>query len=211
MAINEEEFNSMKESIKELTSFVPSLQKNDTGKKPNPEEDKDKDKGKDKDNVLDDVALKLKAEEEAKRRERVLKESIAFNFSIKNFVEKYKDALPQTAARLVQEINDKNFSSEEAKANNIQKNLLVAYLAEQENLDSLPESLKERALEFKKLADDEKEKQVAKFWDVLRLGVDRKQLLKQAEEASKANGNNLPRGTEIENYESKIFSLGKQK
>ena len=27
MAINEEEFNSMKESIKELTSFVQSLQK----------------------------------------------------------------------------------------------------------------------------------------------------------------------------------------
>lgn len=206
MAISEEEFNSMKESIKTLTEFVQGLKK-PTEQDPEPEHKP----GKDKDTAQDDVARQLKEKAEAVRREQVLKEAIAFNFSAKDFVEKYKKELPETAAGLVQNINDKNFSSEEARANNLQKNLLVAYLSEQENLDSLPEALKERALEFKKLADDDKEKNAAKYWDVLRLGVDRKQLLKKAEEAQKANGNNLPRGTGVEEFENKIFNLGKQK
>ncbi len=206
MAISEEEFNSMKESLKTLTEFVQGLQK-PKGEEPKPEPKP----GKDKDTAQDDVARQLKEKAEAARREQVLKEAIAFNFSAKDFVEKYKKELPETAAGLVQTINDKNFSSEEARANNLQKNLLVAYLAEQENLESLPEALKERALEFKKLADDEKEKRAGQFWDVLRLGVDRKQLLKKAEEAQKANGNNLPRGTGVEEFENKIFNLGKQK
>ncbi len=206
MAISEEEFNSMKDSLQALAEAVKGLQK---GKDKDPEPDPKP--GKDKDTAQDDVARQLKEKAEAARREQVLKEAIAFNYSAKDFVEKYKQELPETAAGLVQTIKEKSFSSEEARANNLQKNLLVAYLAEQENLDSLPDALKERALEFKKLADDEKEKNAASYWDVLRLGVDRKQLLKKAEEAQKANGNNLPRGTGVEEFENKIFNLGKQK
>lgn len=207
MAISEEEFNSMKDSLKALAEAVKGLQ-NPAGKdlkdpEPQPKPGKD--------TAQDDVARKVQEEAAAARREQQLKEAIAFNFSIKDFVEKNKNVLPDTSARLVEAINEKNFSSEEARAHNIQKNLLVAYLAEQENLDSLPDALKERALAFKKLADDEKEKNAALYWDVLRLGVDRKQLLKKAEEAQKANGNNLPRGTEVEEFENKIFNLGKQK
>lgn len=207
MAISEEEFNSMKESLQALTEAVKGLQKpadkDPKGTEPDPKPGKD--------TAQDDVARKVQEEAAAARREQQLKEAIAFNFSIKDFVEKNKNVLPDTSARLVEAINEKNFSSEEARAHNIQKNLLVAYLAEQENLDSLPDALKERALAFKKLADDEKEKNAALYWDVLRLGVDRKQLLKKAEEAQKANGNNLPRGTEVEEFENKIFNLGKQK
>lgn len=211
MAINEEEFQKMQDDYTALLKEVEAL-KNANKNSPDPgTKDPAPGAGKQTDSTLDDVQKKAREQAEAAAREKALEAAVRFNLGAKSFLEQYKDFLPATCAGILEEVDKKTFSNEEAKARNLQKNLLSAYLSEQENLDMLPDTLKARAMEFKKLADDDKEKAAPNFWDVLKLGVDRKQLLKQAEEAKKANSGQTPRGSSVEEFEAKIFNLGKTK
>lgn len=161
--------------------------------------------------IVDDVAKKIEAEKLAEQKSKELEAAIRFNLSAQQFVEAKKAFLSERAPRIVEEIAAKQFSTELARARSLQKNLLCDYLSEQANLDALPESLKTRAMEFKKLADDEKETRAADYWDVLTLGVDRKEVIKQAEEAQRANNGYAPRGTFVADYESRVFALGQKK
>lgn len=160
------------------------------------------------DDVLDKVSKDIQADKLAQKHSRELEAAIKFNVSAKQFVEDKKAFLSERTERIVSEIAGKEFSTEIARARSLQKNLLCDYLSEQENLDALPEALRARAMEFKKLADDEKETRAADYWDVLTLGVDRKEVIKKAEEAQRANNGYASRGTYVADYEARVFAMG---
>lgn len=161
-----------------------------------------------KDGVLDKVNKDIQADKLAQKHGQELEAAIKFNMLAKQFVDDKKTFLSERAGRIVEEISGKQFSTEIARAHNLQKNLLCDYLSEQENIDALPEALRVKAMEFKKLADDEKELRAADYWDVLTLGVDRKEVIKKAEEAQRANNGYASRGTYVADYEARVFAMG---
>lgn len=169
---------------------------------------KDADPAIGKDDVLGKVDKDIQADRLAQKHSQELEAAIKFNMSAKQFVEDKKAFLSERAGRIVSEIESKQFTTEIARAHNLQKNLLCDYLSEQENIDALPEALRGKAMEFKKLADDEKETRAADYWDVLTLGVDRKEVIKKAEEAQRANNGYASRGTYVADYEARVFALG---
>ena len=123
-----------------------------------------------------------KAAQAAQAKER-LQSAIKFNLGISKFVEDHKDNLTKLSAGIVTAVTDKQFADEEKKASVIQASLLSDFFGLQENIDAAPEELKERILTYKALAQDEKEKQAAKYWDTLTLTIGRKEMLAKVEAA----------------------------
>ncbi|MDR0675554.1 MAG: hypothetical protein LBF97_00740 [Elusimicrobiota bacterium] len=159
----------------------------------------------------DDVIKKVQAEElrkieEQKKTDR-LQRTIKFNLSIDNFVETNKEFLPELTPKILQEIKNKNYSNEEELKKQIQKNLLVSFFSIQENIDVLSENKKPKILEYKALAEDEKEKQSDIYWELLEDVVDKRQAIRKAEEVKKANGGYINTDSDKKKYDDKVFGL----
>ena len=156
-------------------------------------------------------ADKLRAELEAKKQKEAavarLQEAIKFNLGVADFVSANKDYLGKLAEGLVRTVNEKQFSDEERKAAATKKNLLEDFFSLQENMDVAPAELKPRILAFKALADDEKDKQAADFWDTLTLTVGQKKLKAQVEAAKRARAGHYEETNDlIKDYNAKVFA-----
>lgn len=136
--------------------------------------------------------------------------SIKFNLSISDFVEKNKALLPEEAGKILTTISSKTFKNEDEKANTVRKSLLDSFLSQQENIDCLTVSLSTRANEYKGLAESEKEKRSSEFWDLAEVGIALKAGVRKAQALNKINGVNA--GEDSKNIiASKILTLAKER
>lgn len=117
-----------------------------------------------------------------------VEESIKFNLSVGDFVKKNENILPEEAGKILAAIATKTFKDENEKANLTRKNLLDSFLEKQENMGILQGSMIARAAQYKSLAESDKEKRSAEFWDLAELGIVLKQGAKKAEALNKING-----------------------
>lgn len=156
-------------------------------------------------------ADKVRAELEAKAQKEAetarMQDAIKFNLGVSQFVADNKDYLGKLAEGLVKTVNEKQFSDEVRKAAALKKNLLEDFFSLQENIDAAPEELKPRILSFKALADDDKEKQAAQFWDTLTLTLGQKKLAAQVAAAKRARAGHFEETNDlIKQYNDRVFA-----
>lgn len=117
-----------------------------------------------------------------------IESSVKFNMSISDFVEKNKNLLPDEASVILTKAGTKTFADDNEKANTIRKSLLDSFLSQKENMESLTLSMANRANEYNKLTESEKEKRSSEFWDLAEIGIALKQGIRKAEALNKING-----------------------
>lgn len=161
--------------------------------------------------ISDDLKAQALAEKKREEERARMQEAIKFNLGIAQYVADNKDYLTAIAGGIVDKVNEKQFSDEEKKALNMRKNLLEDFFSQQANIDAAPEELKGRIMAFKALAEDDKEKQAAQYWDLLQLTVDRKKLTAQVEAAKRARQGGYEETNDlIKNYNAKVFARKSQ-
>lgn len=208
MAMTEEEFKTMQDGYTNLLKEVEQLKAGKpAGTQPQPTPGGNTPKAAaEEGSLLKQLEAKQQAEAEAARHEQGMKDAITFNLSAATFVEQNKSHLGDLAAKIVQEVTTKQFTSEQKKADCLRKNLLEDFFSVQKNIDSAPETIKSRIMEFKALADDEKEKRAGQYWDLLTLTVDRKALAYKLEQVNKANGGYQESDNFVKNYNDRVFA-----
>lgn len=145
-------------------------------------------------NLLDAAKKAHEEEKTAAQNQNEMETAIKFNLGLEKFVENFKAVLPETTKSLIEEVNKKNYTTEILKANAIRSGMIESFIELQQNFDILPETMKSKALKFKALTADEKEKQSALFWDVVEVGATHRQLMSKAAALQKANGTNADGG-----------------
>lgn len=159
----------------------------------------------------DDVVKKLREEEDKKnlhqKQTEVLQKAIKFNLSIPAYLDAKKDLLTPISKKIFEEINNKSFTDEAEKSKHFQKNIIDDFFSLKENVDAIPETYKDRITYYKSLAEDEKYKRAEEFWDILKLTVETKELIKKQEEIKKANGGFVEKNDVKNNYDSKVFAM----
>lgn len=159
--------------------------------------------------VVDQAKEAVNAEKKAEILLAEIQESVKFNLSVKNFVEKNKSILPEEAGKILATVEGKNYNNENEKANYIRKNLLESFLEKQENIDALAESQKIKAERFKNLAETDKLKKSQEFWDLVETGVELKFNKNKAKELNKVNGVSADSSGNI--LQDKILAKAKEK
>ncbi len=139
-----------------------------------------------------------------------IQESVKFNMSVKDFVEKNKNLLPDEAVKILTTIGTKTFKDDNERANTTRKSLLESFLEKKENIDVLTPSLQARAEQYKALAESDKEKRSAEFWDLAETGLALKLGARKADALNKINGGDA--GESSGNpLEDKILAAAKKK
>lgn len=117
-----------------------------------------------------------------------IQDSVKFNLSVTEFVEKNKILLPEAAAGILTAVATKTFKDENERANTVRKSLLDLFLEKKENVEILIPSMQARAEAYKALAESDKEKRSKEFWDLAEVGVALKAGARKAEVLKKING-----------------------
>ena len=138
--------------------------------------------------IAQEAKDKIDADKAAAGALTQIQSSVSFNHGINDFVEKNKALLPDEAATILTTAATKTFKDENEKANVVRKGLLDSFLSQQENLDSLTGSLKDRATKYSALAESEKEKRSSEFWDLAEIGIALKAGSRKADALNKING-----------------------
>jgi hypothetical protein len=119
-----------------------------------------------------------------------INESVRFNISITDFVEKNKNLLPEESPKILTAINSKTYKNDIEKANKTRANLLDSFLSQKDNLVVMTASMQSRAESFKNLAESDKERRSSEFWDLAEVGIALKAGRNKAEALNKINGVN---------------------
>lgn len=135
-----------------------------------------------------------------------MENAIKFNLQLSKFTEDFKDYLPKTTQTLIEEVEKKNYGSEVQRANAIRSGIIQAFIELQENIEILPQTMKDKVSLFKALTVDEQEKQSASFWDVVEVGTTSRQLRGRAEALQKANRTGTNGGDN--EHRSRFLGLG---
>lgn len=159
-----------------------------------------------KENILDRAEQAHKEQIESQNNQSEMESAIKFNIGLDAFVENFKAVLPETTKAIIAEVNKKNYTTEVVKANTIRASLIEAFIAIKQNLDILPQTMKEKAMRFNSLTEDEKQKQSSLFWDVVEVGATHRQLMGKAQALQKANGTNADGGESA--HRARFLSLG---
>lgn len=138
--------------------------------------------------IAQEAKDKIDADKAAEGAFTQIQSSVKFNHGIAEFVEKNKSLLPEEAATILTTAATKTFKDENEKANIVRKGLLDSFISQQENLDCLTGSLKDRATKYSALAESEKEKRSSEFWDLAEIGIALKAGSRKAEALNKING-----------------------
>jgi len=117
-----------------------------------------------------------------------IQDSVKFNLSVTEFVEKNKSLLPEEAGKILGAVEAKIFKDENERANTVRKSLLDSFLEKKENVEILIPSMQARAEAYKALAESDKEKRSKEFWDLAEVGVALKAGARKAEVLKKING-----------------------
>ena len=140
--------------------------------------------------VVDEAKEAVNAEKKAEILIAEIQDSVKFNLSVKDFVEKNKSILPEESVKILSNVESKNYKNDNEKANAVRKNLIESFLEKKENIDCLESSMKARAENFKALAETDKERRSKEFWDLVEIGVALKYNKNKAQELNKVNGVN---------------------
>ena len=126
---------------------------------------------------------------------------------ISNFAEKYKEVLPASIKSVIDVANGKTYASSIAKADDMRKAIIEAFLEVQANIETQPEGMKEKANAFNALTEDAKREKSGSYWEIVEVGAELQNAKKRAEAVNKANngGNN---SGEDNAFRAKFLALG---
>lgn len=160
--------------------------------------------------IIDQAREELQFEKSNQASLAQIQEAVKFNITIKDFVEKNKDLLPDEASKILSMIDAKTYKDDGEKANITRKNLLDCFLEKQENLSPMTSSMKLRAAAYKELAESDKQKRSAEFWDLAETGLVIKAGVKKAQALNIVNGVNADEDSK-NIIGSKILALAAQR
>lgn len=160
--------------------------------------------------IVDQAKDEVQAEKNSQISLTQINESVRFNLSITDFVEKNKNLLPEESPKILTAINSKTYKDDIEKANKTRANLLDSFLSQKENTTAMTISMQARAESFKNLAESDKERRSSEFWDLAEVGIALKAGAHKAQALNKINGGNA--GEDSKNIiGSKILVLAKER
>lgn len=198
MAFSEEQEAQILDMMGKMGDF---LSKQGEAKEPENKEPEKKDEG-----LLNEAKKNMADQSNQKEAQAELERAMGFNMSIEKFAEDFKNILPSSAKSIVETAKNKEYDSSIAKANDIRKALLDAYLEVQANIDGLPESMRSKANTYKALTEDAKLAKSGSFWEIVEIGAEMAKARAKANAISKANGN--ANGGDESAFRSRFLALG---
>lgn len=188
MAFSEEQEAQILEMMGKMGDF---LSKQSEVKK---EEDKEPEK---KETGLLDEAKKNMADKSNQEEDQAnIEKALGFNMTISTFADKYKDILPASVKSVIDTANGKSYTSAIAKADEMRKAIIEAFLEVQANVDALPDGMKAKANTFKALTEDAKRAKSGLYWEIVEVGAELQNAKKRAEAVNRANGSGNGSGEE---------------
>ena len=157
--------------------------------------------------LLDEAKKNMEQKSNQEENQANIERALDFNMKISTFAEKYKDILPASIKSVIDTANGKSYTSAIAKADEMRKAILEAYLEVQTNVDSLPDGMKAKANAFKALTEDAKRAKSGQYWEIVEVGAELQTSKKRAEAVNRANGNGSGSG-EDNAFRAKFLSLG---
>lgn len=198
MAFSEEQEAQILDMVGKFGEFL--------SKQSEPKETENKEPEKKDEGLLNEAKKNMADQSNQQEAQADIERALGFNMSIKKFAEDYKAILPSSVNSIIETANGKTYTSAIAKANDIRKALLDAYLEIQGNIDGLPESMKAKANAYKALTEDAKLAKSGSFWEIVEIGADLAKAKARANAVSKANGSG--NGGEESAFRSRFLSLG---
>lgn len=157
--------------------------------------------------LLDEAKKNMEEKSNQEESQANIERALDFNMKISTFAEKYKDILPASIKSVIDTANGKSYTSAIAKADEMRKAIIEAYLEVQTNVDSLPDGMKAKANAFKALTEDAKRAKSGQYWEIVEVGAELQTSKKRAEAVNRANGNGSGSG-EDNAFRAKFLSLG---
>lgn len=157
--------------------------------------------------LLDEAKKNMEQKSNQEENQANIERALDFNMKISTFAEKYKDILPASIKSVIDTANGKSYTSAIAKADEMRKAILEAYLEVQTNVDSLPDGMKAKANAFKALTEDAKRAKSEQYWEIVEVGAELQTSKKRAEAVNRANGNGNGSG-EDNAFRAKFLALG---
>ena len=157
--------------------------------------------------LLDEAKKNMEEKSNQEESQANIEKALDFNMKISTFAEKYKDILPASIKSVIDTANGKSYTSAIAKADEMRKAILEAYLEVQTNVDSLPDGMKAKANAFKALTEDAKRAKSGQYWEIVEVGAELQTSKKRAEAVNRANGSGNGSG-EDNAFRAKFLSLG---
>jgi len=176
--------------------------------------DKDKNKSGDdagKKSIAQEARDAVDAEKNAASALSQIQESVKFNMGVESFIEKNKNLLPDEATKILTTIATKTFKDDNEKANAVRQNLLDSFLSQKDNISVLTASMQARAEQYKALAESDKARRSAEFWDLAEVGIALKAGARKAEALNKINGINNTGDSSGNILEDKFMAAARKK
>lgn len=174
MAFSEEEEAQIKEMYSKFGEFM--------AKQGEAKDEKEETK------LLDEAKKNLSDKNNEEEAQANMEKALSFNMGISAFADKYKDILPASVKSVIDTAGGKAYSSAVAKADEMRKAIIEAYLEVQANVDCLPEGMKAKANAFKALTEDAKKAKSGQYWEIVEVGAELQTATRKAEAVRKANG-----------------------
>lgn len=197
MAFSEEQEKQILDGFSKFNEFMENYKK-----------ENDKENGEDKkdETLLNKAKENVKNETNQNEIQASLEKAVGFNMQISTFAEKYKEVLPATVKPIIDASNSKTYNSAVAKANEMRKAIIEAFLEVQTNVDTLPEGMQAKAKLYKELTEDAKLEKSGLYWELVEVGAELRNSKKRAEAVNRANnGNN---SGEDNAFRAKFLALG---
>ncbi len=200
MAFSEEQEAQILDMMGKMGEFLTKQSENKSDDKKEPE---NKDEG-----LLGEAKKNMEKQSNQEEDQANIEKALGFNMTISAFADKYKDILPASIKSVIDTANGKSYTSAIAKADEMRKAILEAYLEVQANVDSLPEGMKAKANAFKALTEDAKRAKSGQYWEIVEVGAELQTSKKRAEAVNRANGNGSGSGEDNNAFRAKFLSLG---
>ena len=198
MAFSEEQEAQILEMMGKMGEFLTKQSESKAEDKKEPEKDE---------GLLSEAKKNMEKQSNQQEDQSNIEKALGFNMTISTFAEKYKDILPASIKSVIDTANGKSYTSAIAKADEMRKAILEAYLEVQTNVDSLPDGMKAKANAFKALTEDAKRAKSGQYWEIVEVGAELQTSKKRAEAVNRANGNGSGSG-EDNAFRAKFLSLG---
>lgn len=198
MAFSEEQEAQILEMMGKMGEFLTKQSESKEEKKEPEKKDE---------RLLDEAKKNMEEKSNQEESQANIEKALAFNMKISTFAEKYKDILPASIKSVIDTANGKSYTSAIAKADEMRKAILEAYLEVQSNVDSLPDGMKAKANAYKALTEDAKRAKSGQYWEIVEVGAELQTSKKRAEAVNRANGNGNGNG-EDNAFRAKFLSLG---
>lgn len=196
MAFSEEQEAQILATIGKMNDFF-SKQEEPKDEKKNEEEQK---------GLLIEAKKNLETQNNQSEEQAKMEKALRFDMSIAKFAEDYKEVLPASIKSIIETANGKTYGSAVAKADEVRKAIIDAFIEVQANIDGLPETMKQKARDYKALAEDAKKSKSGSFWEIVEVGAEMTKARNRANAISKANGSG--NGGEENAFRQKFLSLG---